>query len=195
MKAFYSIILLIFLASCTGETTIVENPTVADPIVQEVVTELDEATESIPDSNVIESDTSDTEVVQDAEEIIDDLIDQVVGSDNETEETADLESPNEEIQEIEVGDESEEQASVKVVELSTTYTNPQVEVVMNIEYSLDENDTISAIELSSPNYQGMARYNELIQWVIGLSVEEASEFAIAGSSLATPAYQAAMKKS
>ena len=50
-------------------------------------------------------------------------------------------------------------ASSEVVELSTTYNNPKMEVVMNIEYDLADDGTISEISVTSPNYGGMPEFN------------------------------------
>jgi hypothetical protein len=41
----------------------------------------------------------------------------------------------------------------------------------------------------------MGKYNTDVQAVIGMSVEQASEYYISGSSLFTPAFQKAMKSS
>ena len=88
---------------------------------------------------------------------------------------------------------SDEVSSGQMIELSTTYTNPAMEAVMNIALEVDENNTVTSIEVTSPNYQGMPQFNAGAQWVIGLSLEEASEFYVSGSSLASPAFQKALK--
>ena len=69
-----------------------------------------------------------------------------------------------------------------------------MEVQMNIEYELDSDDKISSISVTSPNYKGMPQFNSGVQAVVGMSVQEASEYYVSGSSLTTPAFQAALKK-
>lgn len=81
----------------------------------------------------------------------------------------------------------------KVVELSTTYNNPKIEVVMDIAYSVDSEGKITEIAVTSPNYGGMPEFNSWVQGVVGMTVSEASEYHVSGSSLTTPAFQAALK--
>lgn len=102
----------------------------------------------------------------------------------------------EQVDEIAEEDDSSSQVqSSEVVELSTTYTNPAMEVVMNIEYSLDSEDKISEISVTSPNYPGMPDFNAWVQPVVGMTVQEASEYVVSGSSLTTPVFQEALKNS
>lgn len=87
----------------------------------------------------------------------------------------------------------EEVQADTLIELSTTYNNPKIEVVMDIDMTVDENDIIQSISVTSPNYSGMPEFNSGIQAVVGMSVEEASEYYVSGSSLTTPAFQEALK--
>ena len=177
MKAFYTLIALMFLASCGAEAP--AKDIVATPdVVQETVADIDQATEALPDT----------------QEVVDDLIEEVNSVPLTEEDTIEEVIPEEIEEAWETEDRAtEEQAATKVVELSTTYNNPKMEVVMNIEYSVDSDDKISEISVTSPNYGGMPEFNTWAQGVIGMTVEEASEYVVAGSSLTTPAFQAALK--
>ncbi len=181
MKAFYSLVLLIFLTSCSSEAPVVGTLNPITP-VQEVVTEIDETVEALP------------EVAPDTQEIVDTLIEEVNSvplseSDDKDENVTPTWS-----------DDLKEEEQVgstfpsKVVELETTYNNPKMEVMMNIEYSLDSDDKISEISVTSKNYPGMPDFNTWIQAVVWMTVEEASEYVVSGSSLTTPAFQGALKE-
>ncbi len=148
MKAFYVVLLLVFITSCASNAIVEEAP---EEVTLQTTQELEAAIQELP------------------EEIIEELS----GWNQETE----------------IASESE------VVELSTKYVNPAWEVDVNIEYELAADDTISAILVTSPNYAWMGKYNTDVQAVIGMSVEQASEYYISGSSLFTPAFQKAMKSS
>jgi len=65
----------------------------------------------------------------------------------EAEETQQVEQVQEESEPL------EQVAAPKVVELSTTYTNPAGLVNMSISYSLDSDGKISEISVTSPDYQ------------------------------------------
>jgi len=90
-------------------------------------------------------------------------------------------------------EQSDEVSSGEMLELSTTYTNPAMEAIMNISLEVNDDNIIQSIEVTSPNYQGMVSFNSAVQEVIGKSVSEASEFYVSGSSLASPAFQKALK--
>jgi len=86
-----------------------------------------------------------------------------------------------------------EKAEGKVVELSTKYISPKTEVIMNISYTLDENDAFSRIEVTSPNYTHMPKFNNGIQNVIGLTITEATGYNVAGSTLGSVAFSKVLK--
>ena len=111
--------------------------------------------------------------------------------------TANLPDTQEVVDELlsEVDEIANDESEATVVELSTTYRNPTMEVIMDIEYSLDTEGKISEISLTSPNFEWISRYNDGVQPVIWMTVEQASEYVISGSSYATPAFQAALKES
>lgn len=88
---------------------------------------------------------------------------------------------------------TEEYDEWKVVELSTTYISPKTEVIMNISYILDENNTFSKIEVTSPNYTHMPKFHNGVQDLIGSTVEDAIKFNVSGSSLSTVAFQKVLK--
>jgi len=97
-----------------------------------------------------------------------------------------------EIVEVDVPD-VQEATIPKVIELSTTYNNPKIEVVMDIDIELDANDRIAAISVTSPNYGGMPKFDDKVQGTIGMTLEEASDFHASGSSLGTAAFQKVLK--
>jgi hypothetical protein len=85
-------------------------------------------------------------------------------------------------------DESEES---KVMLLDAPYTNPAGAVDMQIEYSLDADWNIEEIEVSATTYD-LTQFNEGIQKVIGMNLEDASKV-VTGSSLTDASFQAALK--
>jgi len=171
MKAFYAIFLLVFLASCgtaVNPEPEVNPDTPATEIQQEVSVEID----------------------AEAEKIIEELIKIWEDDDEIWEEENAVKSivPAPQIEE------SQDTASApKVIELETSYTNPAGNVDMNISYSTDSDGKITEISVTSPNYKWMVGFNKNAQAVIGMSVTEASEYYISGSSLTTPAFQEALK--
>jgi len=183
MKAFYVLLLLVFLASCSAKdiTPAEQTSSDIDTAVEEIADELDV---------LIQEESPSEDAQESAEEPSDHSHD---GDDHDHDhddiwEEVQVSDPQEEISEP-------EQAFVqpKVVELSTTYNNPAMEVQMNIEYELDSDDKITSISVTSPNYKGMPQFNSGVQAVVGMSVQEASEYYVSGSSLTTPAFQAALK--
>ena len=171
MKAFYILILLVFLTSCGTEVS-TEDITVSPDVVQETRMEIDQETEILPDT----------------QEVVDELINEVNTVPLGEEDNLEVDTPSE----IE-SPKTEKISSSKVVELSTTYNNPKMEVVMNIEYTVDEDNKISEISVTSPNYGWMPEFNTGVQGVIGMTVDEATEYVVAWSSLTTPAFQAVLK--
>lgn len=144
MKAFYVVLLLVFLASCGSEVN-VETP--SDPVVQETTQEMNDALAELPEEIEVSTDTS-----------------------------------------VQQWDDA------KIVQLAAPYTNPKWPVDMQIEYSLDEQGNIESINVFATSYD-LTNFNQSIQSVIGMSVEEASDYYVSGSSLTTPAYQEALKSS
>ena len=80
----------------------------------------------------------------------------------------------------------------KVVKLDAPYKNPKTDVDMTIEYTLDSEDKIASIDVAATTYD-LTEFNEAAQVVIGKTVEEAKETAIAGWSLTNEAFKAALK--
>lgn len=166
MKYIYVLFLLVFLASCGANTT-TEEPTSTDNDVEAIV-------ESTLDEFNAELDELDTDTNEEASESA--PVEEVMEKEESTSEVVE-----------------EAEAENKVVMLQTKYTNPQTEVIMDIKYELDAEGKITSINVSSDNYDGLGDFNEAAQVVIGKTVKEASEASIAGSSLTTPAFQAALK--
>ena len=222
MKAFHVLFLLVFLTSCGANTaTQVINEATDTPVAnveQDVPTETEEVSDSEPDAEPdapVESEDTD-EIDAPLEDSDADAPAEDGGQDAPAEtanaidaELEAIEAEEVEVQEAEVVEEtapeapqaaepiteevSDEVSSGQMIELSTTYTNPAMEAVMNITLEVDDNNAITSVEVTSPNYQGMPQFNAGVQWVIGLSLEEASEFYVSGSSLASPAFQKALK--
>ena len=206
MKAFYTLVLLLFLASCSGSEVPVENPTVADVSVQETVDDIETATSELTEENteveiVPEPESRETESTPETVEVSESQSfdewnpDVWEASPESTSSEAEDTAEAGEVSESNPEASSDEQAAVspKVVELSTTYNNPKMEVVMDIEYSVAEDGTISEISVTSPNYWWMPEFNTWIQAVVWMTVSEASQYNVSWSSLTTPAFQSAMK--
>lgn len=80
----------------------------------------------------------------------------------------------------------------KMVKVDAKYNNPQQEVDMTVEYSLDAEGKIETINVSATNWD-LSQYNEAAQVVIGQTLEEAAKFGIAGGSETNAAFQNALK--
>ena len=221
MKAFYIIFLFVFLTSCGANTaTQVIKETTETPVAnieQDVPSEAQEVEETEPTPE------PDAEPDAPAESYGWDNVDapaeswgadapaedgdQDAPSEVSSEIDAELENMEKEesapLQDTEPGVESEpveEEAADEVstesslIELSTTYNNPKMEVVMNIALEVNDENIIESISVTSPNYRGMPEFNSGVQSVVWMSISEASEYYVSGSSLTTPAYQSALKK-
>lgn len=200
MKAFYAIFLLVFLASCGANTvTQVVNETTDTPVAEEVTVnveedidlEISDEDEPLEPSNEDEPlEPSDDDVILETSSEIDAELDAMANEDKMMEEVeTEVETETDpEPQPIEV-------SSSQMIELSTTYTNPAMQAVMDIALEINANNVIESIEVTSPNYKGMVTFNQAVQAVVGMSVSEASEFYVSGSSLASPAFQKALKGS
>lgn len=84
-------------------------------------------------------------------------------------------------------------AQNKVIKLQTKYNNPQQEVLLDIEYSLDSDNKIATISAVSPNYDGVDYFNANVQVLIGKTLAEAVDAEVTGGSLTTPAFKQALK--
>lgn len=157
MKAFYVLLLLVFLASCGSE--VVENPELDVPVIE---------------GPAIEAPIVEAPAIEEINEALDELPEEVI----------DLMEEN--------SDTSAEVEDSKIVKLETPYINPKGEVDMMIEYTLNSENKIETIDVSATSYD-LSDFNASIQAVIGMSVEEASEYYVSGSSLTTAAYQAALQ--
>jgi hypothetical protein len=153
MKYFYTLVLIVLLASCTDKSTINENNQTENNDTQ---TEIQDTTEKT--SQDIESELSKIEVSEN---------DEVESNQNEVNEN-------------------------KVVKLDAKYTNPETDVDMTIEYSIDDEGKISTINVSATTYD-LTGYNNAVQVVIGKTIEEAKDISIAGSSLSSAAFKNALK--
>ena len=132
MKAFYTLILLVFLASCGSETVTEDSAMQTPDVVQETVVEIDDSVEALPDTEEVNTDSSPSTGVESIEDEV-------------------------------VEEEATEEQAEEVVELSTTYNNPKMEVIMDIEYNVDSEGKITEISLTSPNYDDMPKWNDRVQ--------------------------------
>ncbi|QFR38838.1 hypothetical protein A9Q91_01215 [Candidatus Gracilibacteria bacterium 28_42_T64] len=107
--------------------------------------------------------------------------------------TEDTDNSETESEEGNIEAEEENIEEKKVVKLSAKYNNPQQEVDMMVNYSLDENDKIKTIEVIASNWD-LSDFNTAAQVVIGKTLKEASDASIAGASLTTAAFNNALKK-
>jgi len=91
-------------------------------------------------------------------------------------------------------EESDEQAAVssEIVTLDAWYTNPKGPVDMQVSYALNSAGTIETISVSATTYD-VSGFNSQIQSVVGMSLEEASDTYISGSSLTSAAFNNALK--
>lgn len=217
MKTFYIIFLFVFLASCGANTaTQVINETNNIPTTEEVIANIEQdvptETEEVSDS---EPDPEPTDITPPSEQppvIPEDIKSEIEAPSEQppvipTEVEGEAwEAPSEQppvIEETtddidaaleEIDDNTSDESTAKdLIEISTTYTNPATEAIMNIALEVDDNNTITSIEVTSPNYKGMRQFNSAAQAVVGKSLQEASEFYVSGSSLASPAFQKAIK--
>ncbi len=173
--------LLVFLASCGSDTIsqTTTKTTETQVAVEQTQKAIEEATAQLPES---------TEV--DVEEILEEIVDLPQEADT----TVEIQSEDEP-QPVAVVE--KETKGSKLIELSTTYDNPKIEVVLDLDIEVDENNVIQSIDITSPNYKHkrMTEFNTKIQNVIGLTLDEASDYNVSGSSLLTSAFQAVLKKS
>lgn len=83
-------------------------------------------------------------------------------------------------------------ASSEIQILQAPYTNPAGPVDMQVAYTLDTAGKIEAIDISATTYD-LSQYNEAMQSVVGMTLAEASEYSVSGSSLTGAAFRAAVK--
>lgn len=76
--------------------------------------------------------------------------------------------------------------------LDAGYTNPKGSVDMEVEYTLAEDDTIASIGVTASTYD-VSGFNGAIQDVVGMTIEEASDTYVSGSSLTSAAFNNALK--
>lgn len=208
MKVFYIIFLFVFLTSCGANTaTQVINQTAETPVAnieQDVPSEVQEVEETEPtpepdtepDAPAESDDSNNVDAPEeswgaDAPSEVSSEIDAELET-MEKEESAPVQDTESEVIEPIIEEESNEVSSSELIELSTTYNNPKMEVVMNIAIDVND-DVIESISVTSPNYRGMPEFNTGVQAVVGMTVAQASEYFVSGSSLTTPAFHAALK--
>lgn len=173
MKYFYVLLALVFLASCVAKSPV----TPATPI-----TPAEETNEAAMEATVDE-----------VEEELLGLLDDDTSSEEVSDDDA-MEKNGDAMMEKSDDEASEEamEETAKVIELSAPYVNPQGNVDMTIEYTLDADDKIDSINVSATTYD-LTDFNNSAQKVIGMTVEEASNEVITGGSLTDPAFSDALK--
>lgn len=178
MKFLPFALLLVLLASCGADKTeenVTENSGTQQAITEEVWTEIDE---SLDEMNMDE--TSMTDETTPMEEEV--LADETLG---ETEEVMIIQESESEVQTV----------ANEVVELTTSYRNPKGNVDMNISYSVDENDIITAISVQSDDYDLSDMNQSLQNDYLGLHISTAADYYKAGSSLSSEAFRDAVRES
>ena len=164
MKYIYMLMVVLVLASCVKNTEIeVENN------IDNIKTE----NEQVEDKEL--------------EEVIEEL-DDVMNEDVEDEVINDIDS---EIEAIEENNEVVVETN-KVIKLETKYSNPKQEVEMEISYSLNTEWKIETINVTSSNWD-LSDFNNGVQVVVWMTLEEASEASVAGASLTSAAFKSALK--
>lgn len=106
-----------------------------------------------------------------------------------------LEELDSEIESLSSDDDVENEAvsESSVVILDAGYTNPKGPVDMVIEYELSDDSKVESIEVSASSYD-LSTFNSEIQSVVWMTLEEASEVYVSGSSLTTAAFSSAIKE-
>lgn len=189
MKRFSFFLLFLFLVSCGTDVNTQEVETSSDNVTvgitfderkkesdnessdDDVENDDYESSESQPEADVPDAPEADEEEVS--------VIDTV-----NTELEAEMET---------MENEPEEPAANDLVTLKTSYKNPKTTVDMTIVYELDADEKIVSINMSAPQYD-LAKFTDAIsEQIVGKTLEEASEVYVSGSSLATEAYQNALK--
>lgn len=95
-------------------------------------------------------------------------------------------------EEVMMDDTAMTESDSKVEVLDAAYTNPKWPVDMEIEYALNENGVIESIDVSATSYD-LSGFNDAVQSVVGMTLEEASDTYISGSSLTSAAFNSALK--
>ena len=105
--------------------------------------------------------------------------------------TQELDAQTQEIpEEVMMNDTGASESKVQVLE--APYTNPAGPVDMEIEYTLSDQGTIETIDVSATTYD-ISKFNTAVQDVVGMTLDEASNTYVAGSSLTSAAFNDAMK--
>lgn len=92
----------------------------------------------------------------------------------------------------EISNDETASAESQVQVLDAGYTNPKGPVDMQVEYTLTQDETIASIEVSATTYD-VSWFNTAVQDVVGMTIEEASDTYISGSSLTSAAFNNALK--
>lgn len=89
-------------------------------------------------------------------------------------------------------DELNETVENEVISLEAPYKNPQADVDMVVSYSLDAEGNIETMHLSATTWD-ISKYDESVQALVWQPIDAAESFYISGASLATDAFNAAIK--
>ena len=105
---------------------------------------------------------------------------------------AEMNDMPEEIIEDEIMEDETASVESEVQVLDAGYTNPKGPVDMQVEYTLAWDGTIASIDVSATSYD-VSSFNNSIQSVVGMTIQEASESYVSGSSLTSAAFNNALK--
>lgn len=175
MKFIFAFSLLLLLVSCgTDEVQKVTQPN------QQTVVEETVSSESVDPTAELEQDTpanteeatSEKEIQSASEQSVDDI--------------------DAAMQDITKDEEELVEAKPTLEKITTTYKNPKQTVNVAIEYTVDSAGAVKTMSVSSDNYN-LNKFNSSIQsQVIGKKKEDINVY-VAGESLASDAFNAALK--
>jgi hypothetical protein len=196
MKQFISLgMLLVVLSSCGTETVVVEDAIeVPTEAIEQTVSDIDTELANLESGDVESSSDEDLDVTVDADSIvIDDGDSTVTISEDGTEVTGNAVI----ISDLRSDDDSEgevQEATSKVTKVQAKYNNTQQDVVLDIEYSLDDEGNISTIEITDTNGYDLWRNfsNDNLDVLIGKSLDEVDDTYISGGTWTVPAIKNAL---
>lgn len=178
MKVFYALFLLVFLASCTKSVEDTNTQAVDSDTNIEATEVMDTSDEPTEDDMMDDEEDANT---KESEEEMDDT--EAMDNNLEAEVSADIDTETDMLDEV---------VENEVVTLDASYTNPKGPVDMTVTYSLDENDVIESIEVSATTYD-VSGFNAEAQSLVGQDISAAESFYVAGGSLTSEAFTAAIK--
>ena len=207
MKQFISLgILLAVLTSCGTETVVLEDAVeVPTAVVEQTISDIDTELANLDESDLIDElekniDTlseEDLEItVEEDTIVIDDGDSTVTISEDWATVTgeATITSDLREVVEEKVAEVIPAASSAKVTKVQAAYNNSKQDVLLDIEYSLDDDGKISTIEIANTN--GYNLWKNLpdgsLDVLIGKSIDEVDDTYVSGGTWTVPAIKSAL---